>query len=149
MYQTKSGVKNFSPLLRRGPPPPPHIQGWMSLPENLRPGTPPPPSLSKAASAYPKIWDLGPPLPSKAGSAYLKIWDLGPPPVQGWISLSKNLRPRTPPPVNVNRQTPVKTVPSRRTTYAGGNYEAQDTRRKVWPWWTTNYYVLVRRIPAT
>ena len=30
------------------------------------------------------------------------------------------LRPGTPPP-NVNRQTPVKTVPSRHTTYAGGN----------------------------
>ena len=28
--------------------------------------------------------------------------------------------PGTPPPVD--RQTPVKTVPSRRTTYAGGNY---------------------------
>ena len=27
-----------------------------------------------------------------------------------------------PPPRNVNRQTPVKTVPSRNTTYAGGNY---------------------------
>ena len=27
----------------------------------------------------------------------------------------------TPPPPGVNRQTPVKTVPSRRTTYAGGN----------------------------
>ena len=28
---------------------------------------------------------------------------------------------RTPPPPPVDRQTPVKTVPSRRTTYAGGN----------------------------
>ena len=62
-----------------------------------------------------------------------------PPPVPGWISLPKNLRPETPPPhprldqpiqksetwdppPNVNRQTPVKTVPSRRTLYAGGNY---------------------------
>ena len=81
-------------------------------------GTPPP---SKAGWAYLKIWDLGPPPLSKAGSAYPKIWDLGPPsPIQGWISLSENLRPGTPPPVNVNRETPVKTVPSRRTTYAGG-----------------------------
>ena len=31
----------------------------------------------------------------------------------------KNLRPGTP--QNVNRQTPVKTVPSHHTTYAGGN----------------------------
>ena len=57
MYQTKSGVKNFSPWLRLGPPP---VQGWISLFKNLRPGTPPP--------------------------------------VQGWISLSENLRPGTPPP---------------------------------------------------
>ena len=34
---------------------------------------------------------------------------------------AENLRPGTPPPPrNVNRQTPVKTVPSRHTTYAGG-----------------------------
>ena len=65
IYQAKSGVKKFSPLLRPGLPPPP-------------------------------------------------------PPVQGWISLSENLRPENPP-LDVNRQTPVKTVPSRRTTYAGGN----------------------------
>ena len=68
-------------------------------------GTPPPPPLSKAGSAYRKIWHLRPPPP--------------PFPIQGWISLSKNLRPDTPP-LDVNRQTPVKTVPSRRTTYAGG-----------------------------
>ena len=77
------------PLLRPGPPPPP-VQGWISLPKNLRPGTPPP---------------------------------------QGWISLSKNLRPGTPLPPGprldwdlskaegwignhpppLNRHTPVKT----------------------------------------
>ena len=42
MYQAKSGVKKFSPLLRLGTPLPP-IQGWISLSENLRPKTPPPP----------------------------------------------------------------------------------------------------------
>ena len=73
--------QKFFPFTEMGTPPP--IQGWISLPKNLRPGTPLP--------------------PSKVGSTYLKIWDLGTPPV------------------NVNRQTPVKTVPSRRTTYAGGN----------------------------
>ena len=84
MYQAKSGVKNFSLYWDWGAPPP--IQGWMSLPENLIPRTPPFPPfpLSKAGSAYLKIWDLGPPPPpsplSKAGSAYPRIWDLGPPP---------------------------------------------------------------------
>ena len=61
MYQAKSGVKNFSLYWDRDlspPPPAPPIQGWMSLPKNLRPGTSP---RSKAGSAYPKIWDLGPP----------------------------------------------------------------------------------------
>ena len=50
--------------------------------------------------------DLGPPLlrPGLGTPPYPDL-DLGPPP-----------------PRNVNRQTPVKTVPSRHTTYAGGNY---------------------------
>ena len=67
----------------------------------LRPGTPPwtwtwdPP--------YPDL-DLGPPLPRPGlGTPPYPDLDLGPPPR------------------NVNRQTPVKTVPSRHTTYAGGN----------------------------
>ena len=61
-------------------------------------GTPPYPRLDQPIQKS-ETWD--PPL-SKAGSAYPKIWDLGHPPP------------------DVNRQTPVKTVPSRRTTYAGG-----------------------------
>ena len=83
MYQAKSGVKKFFPFTETGTPPPP---------------LPP----SKVGWAYPKIWDLGPSL-SKAGSAYPKIWDLGPPPIQGWISLSKNLRPGTPPQMLADR----------------------------------------------
>ena len=51
--------QKFFPFIETGTPPPPPVQGWISLPENLRPGTPPP---SNAGSAYPKIWDLGPPL---------------------------------------------------------------------------------------
>ena len=95
---------------------------------------------------FPLYWDGAPPSPSKAGWAYPKIWDLGSPPVQDWISLPENLRPGNPPPPpppptpskvgsaypkiwdlgppppqNVNRQTPMKTVTSRRATYAGGN----------------------------
>ena len=66
--------------------------------------------------------------PQKSGTP-LKIWD--PPksetPPKIWDPPAQNLRPPRksetwgPPPLNVNRQTPVKTVPSRRTTYAGGN----------------------------
>ena len=59
MYQAKSGVNKFSLYWDLGPLLPP-LQGWISLPENLRLGTPPFPP-SKAWSAYPKIWDLGPP----------------------------------------------------------------------------------------
>ena len=45
-----------------------------------------------------------------------QTWDgVPPPPGQTWDGVL------FPPPRNVNRQTPVKTVPSRHTTYAGGN----------------------------
>ena len=42
-----------------------------------------------------------------------QTWDGVPPTIQTWMGY---------PPRNVNRQTPVKTVPSRHTTYVGGNY---------------------------
>ena len=63
--------------------------------------------------------------------------ETGTPPPQPETGTPPNLRLGTPPkpetgtppepetgypPLNVNRQTPVKTVPSRRTTYAGGKY---------------------------
>ena len=38
----------------------------------------------------------------------------------GWLA--------DPPPPHVDRQTPVKTVPSRRTTYAGGNEQLPPQR---------------------
>ena len=83
------------PLSKVGVPPGdgvPPIQGW---------GTPP----SKTGSGLP---------PSKAG--------LGTPP-HPRLSQDPPTHPRLVrvPPRNVNRQTPVKTVPSRHTTYAGGN----------------------------
>ena len=71
MYQAKSGVKNFSPLLKLGPPLPP----------------PPPPLLHPRLdepTQKSETWDPPPPSPL--------------PPIQGWISIPENLRPGTPPP---------------------------------------------------
>ena len=56
--------------------------------------------------------------------------DWGPPHIQGWTGTPlprPRLKAGSGPPLNVNRQTPVKTVPSRRTTYAGGNYVTRNT----------------------
>ena len=111
---------------------------------------PPPPPDLRLDEPTQKIWDLRPPSPHPSLDQPTQksetwdppsrprldqpipkseTWDPPPPPVQGWISLSKNLRPETPPPpvqgwislsknlrpgtpplppVNVNRQTPLK-----------------------------------------
>ena len=53
-----------------------------------------------------------------------QTWDAVPPWGQTWDGVPSPYHPDldgVPPPRNVNRQTPVKTVPSRHTTYAGGN----------------------------
>ena len=99
------------PDLRLGPPhldlgPLPDL--GPGTPPNLRLGTPPP---GPGTPPLPPTW----------------TWTWDPPPGPG-IPLP-GPGPRTPPPWtwtwdpprNVNRQTPVKTVPSRHTTYAGGN----------------------------
>ena len=108
MYQAKFGVKNFFPLLggrsvdKKFFSQSEHVlsqiwcQNFFPL---LRLGTPPGPGPEPP---YLDL-DLGPPLPRPG---------LGTLPTQTWT---------WDPPLNVNRQTPVKTVPSRRTTYAGGN----------------------------
>ena len=95
-------------------PPPPPIQGWI--------GTPP-----------------SPPIQGWIGTPPHTRLDWDPPPIQGW-----RLDRKPPPPRNVNRQTPVKKVPSRHTTYAGGNnenynsetelvlQEASDVKRQLW-----------------
>ena len=86
------------PLRRWGTPCPrlgyPPIQGWIGTPSNPRLGYPP---------------EMG----------YPPIQGWGTPPVQGWIGTPPPRLDRVPP-RNVNRQTPVKTVPSCHTAYAGG-----------------------------
>ena len=78
------------------------------------PGYPPRPEMG-----YPpnQTWD-GVTLPARPGMGYpspSQSWDGVPPlTIQTWMGCL---------PQDVNRQTPVKTVPSRHTTYAGGKYE--------------------------
>ena len=89
------------PLLRLGTPPPPDLRQGLP-PLNLDLGPP-------SETGTPPHLDLGPPGSEARTPPGSETWD---PPTWTW----------EPPPLNVNRQTPVKTVSSRRTTYAGGNY---------------------------
>ena len=92
-----------TPCPRNGVPP--HHPDLAGVP----PSTPgmgyPPPSRPVWGTPPPQTWD-GVPLHPRPGKGY-------PPTIQTW--------PGYPPaPTNVNRQIPVKTVASCRTTYAGG-----------------------------
>ena len=97
-------LSKIFPFTKTRYPPPPKI--WDQVPppppENLRPGTPPPENLRPGYPPPRKSETRSPPWNLRPGTPLPKIWD------------------QVPPPRNVNRQTPVKTVPSRHTTYAGG-----------------------------
>ena len=103
---------------------------WVPLSSRSGQGTPPgwgtPPDLGWHT---PQTWDgvppshyqdldgLLPPSPQRWGTPPRPEMGYPPPPtIQIWT------RYPPPPPRNVKRQTPVKTVPSRHTTYAGDNY---------------------------
>ena len=87
-------------------------------------GVPPQPDLGWGTPS--QTWDGVPPL-ARPGMGYPPQPDLGwgtPParPGMGYPLYHPDLDGEPPPPPrNVNRQTPVKTVTSRHTTYAGGN----------------------------
>ena len=82
------------------------------------------PTLARGYLSWMGGPEVGIPIGWKVGTPPPPIsWKVGnPPPLPG------QLEGRSPPiglkvgiPLNVNRQTPVKTVPSRRTTYGGSN----------------------------
>ena len=95
-------------------------QTWDGVPPQTWDGVTPgpemgyPPTLTWDGVPPTLTWDGVPPLPGP---------EMGYPPTQTWDGVPPLPRPEMGyPPRNVNRQTPVKTVPSRHTMYAGGNY---------------------------
>ena len=111
------GYPGYPPTIQTwlGYPPPqewgthPNIQTWMGYLPSKEWGTP----TIQTCLGYPpppQTWDGVPPNPDMG-------WDAPP--------IHPDLQWGTPP-TNVNRQTPVKTVPSRGTMYAGGNKPIQE-----------------------
>ena len=110
-YPHHPDLAGYPPPSRPGwgpPPPPPSRPGWgTSPPPRTLDGVPP----SRPGWGTPHHLDLDGVTPPHHPDL-----DAVPPPPH-----HTDLDAVPPPPsTNVNRQTPVKTVPSRRTTYAGG-----------------------------
>ena len=82
--------------------------GWRT-PSPSRSGMGHPPTI-RPDMGYPPLSDLGWGTPHQTWLGYPP----SPTTIQTWTGY--------PPPTTVNRQTPVKTVSSRRTTYAGGDF---------------------------
>ena len=97
----------YAALMGGVPRVPPHHPDLARVPPTPGMGYLPPSRPVRGTPPHPRP-GMGYPTPSSRPG-----WGT-PPPTQTWDGVP-------PPPTNVNRQTPVKTVPSRRTTYAGGN----------------------------